>query len=192
PSVPCYTTLVSPLRGARRMPGSIYAFEQPELFEQQLSEFSARFVSLPADRVDHELDAALLTLLEAMGFDRSSIAESSADGQRLEITHSRTSAHAPPMPQGDLTAAWPWYVSELRRGRTLRFDRLPDDLPVEATAEREYCARVGMRSHLTFPFTVGDRVIGAMGFATFRREMHWSPRLVRSLRIVSEVIANAV
>jgi signal transduction histidine kinase len=174
------------------MPGSIRAFEQPELFEERLSEFSARFVALPADQVDHELDEALLTLLEAVGLDRSSIAESSSDGQRFEITHSRTSPHAPAIPQGDLTMLWPWYLSELRRGRMLKFERLPDDLPLEATAERDYCTRVGMRSHLTFPFTVGDRVIGAMGFATFRREMHWSPRLVRSLRIVSEVIANAV
>jgi hypothetical protein len=35
----------------------------------------------------------------------------------------------------------PWYYERLRKGETLRFDRIPDDVPVEASQEREY-ARV--------------------------------------------------
>ncbi|HVN33153.1 MAG TPA: ATP-binding protein [Thermoanaerobaculaceae bacterium] len=174
------------------MPASTIAFEKPELLEQQLSELSARFVSLTPDQVDHQIDWGLKLLLEAMGLGRSSIAEISADGQRMEVTHSQASADAPPMPKGDLTVALPWYAALIRRGEMLRLERIPDDFPPEATAEREYCVKVGMRSQLTIPFMVGDRVIGAIGFSSFRREVQWTPHVVRSLRLISEVFANAL
>jgi len=86
----------------------------------------------------------------------------------------------------------PWFSATLRQGEILRLDRLPDDLPPEAAAEREYVTRIGLRSQLTIPFQVGERVIGALGFASFRREVHWSPRLIRSVRLIGEVFANAL
>ena len=174
------------------MPASVIAFEKPEVFEQQLSELSATFVSLTPDQVDRQIDWGLQLVLEALELDRSTIAELSADGLRLEVTHTRSTVDAPPMARGDLAPQLPWFAGMVRRGEMLRFDRIPEDLPVEAVAEREYCTRVGLRSQLTVPFMVGERVIGAIGFGAFRREIRWTPHLVRSLRLVSEVFANAL
>jgi len=42
----------------RRMPSSMTAFEQPELFEQQLADLSATFAALPADQVDQRSTGA--------------------------------------------------------------------------------------------------------------------------------------
>ncbi|HEY1907348.1 MAG TPA: ATP-binding protein, partial [Myxococcaceae bacterium] len=36
------------------------------------------------------------------------------------------------------------------------------------------------------------QTIGAIGFASFRHEVRWSPRLVRSVRLIGEVFANAL
>ncbi len=174
------------------MPFTLIAFEQPDLFEQQLSELSARFVSLPAEKVDGEIDWALQLLVQALGIDRSSLAELSGDQQRIEVTHSHSNDSTHLFVQGDLAAVLPWYAARLRQGEILRFDRLPDDLPPEASAEREYCTRAGLRSQLTIPFRVGDRFLGAIGFASFHREVNWSPRVIRSLRLISEVFANAI
>ncbi len=168
------------------------AFDRPELFEQQLAELSATFVSLTPEQVEHQIDWGLQLLLEALDLDRSTIAELSADGLRMEVTHSQSTAHAPPLAMGDLAPILPWFTAMIRKGEMLRFDRLPQDLPPEATAEREYCTGIGLKSQLTFPFLVGERVIGAIGFASFRREMHWTPHLLRSLRLTSEVFANAL
>ena len=174
------------------MPPSTTGIEQPELFDQQLAELSATFVSLPADQVEGHLDWALGMLLEALGLDRVSITELSPDGQRLDVTHSRSSPHAPPLTRTDLASTMSWYTAQIRSGNTVRFTSAVDELPSEAVAEREYCARLGLRSQITFPFMVGDRVIGGIGFASFRREVQWTPRIVRSLRMVSEVLANAI
>jgi signal transduction histidine kinase len=174
------------------MTASLTAFEQPELFEQQLAQLSATFVALPADQVDQQVDWGLQLLLEATGMDRSSVAELSPDGEQFEVTHSQVRSGTPPLATGNLAELLPWYAETLRRGEPLRFDRLPEDLPPEAVAEREYVTRIGLRSQLTIPFQVGERVIGAIGFASFRREVHWSPRLVRSVRLIGEVFANAL
>jgi len=174
------------------MPVSMIAFEQPELFEQQLSQLSAVFVSLPADQVDSRIDEALLQLLEATGMDRTSVAELSPDGRRFEVTHSQVRAGTPPLATGNLGELLPWYVETLSRGEVLQFDRLPDVLPPEAVAEREYVTRIGLRSQLTIPFRVAEQIIGAIGFASFRREVRWTPQLVRSVRLVGEVFANAL
>jgi signal transduction histidine kinase len=173
------------------MPTSKIAFEQPELFEQWLSELSATFVSLPVDQIAGEIDRVLSLLLEALDLDRSSVAETTPDG-RMEVTHSQTTAGAPPLVLGDLASLLPWYAEMLSKGELLRFERLPDELPPEATAERGYCERTGLRSQLAIPFLVADRLLGAIGFASFKRQVHWSDRLVRSLRLVSEVLANAL
>jgi len=174
------------------MPSARTAFENPELFEQRLSELSARFVNVPPDRVDAEIGAALRILVEAMDVDRCSVTELSPDGQCLEVTHNQGRPGSPPLANGSLAAQFPWFTAQLRKGEILQFDRLPEGFPAEAGPEREYCLRTGLRSQLTIPFRVAGRVIGGIGFAAFHREVTWSPWLVRSLRLVSEVIANAV
>jgi len=174
------------------MPATMTAFEQPELFEQQLADLSATFVSLPADQVDQQIDWGLQLLLEAMALERSSVAELSSDGQRFEITHSQVKSGIPPLATGDLAELLPWYAGTLSRGETVRLDRLPDDLPSDASAERRYAAEIGLRSHLMIPFRVGERVIGAIAVASFSRQVEWTTRVIRSVRLVGEVFANAL
>jgi signal transduction histidine kinase len=174
------------------MPGSVIAFEQPELFDEQLAELSATFVALPADQVDQQVDWGLRRLLETTGLDRSTVVELSADGQRFEVTHTQVRGATPPLATGHLAELLPWYTETLLRGDVFHFDRLPDDLPPAAHAERDYVQRIGLRSQLTIPFRVANKVIGAIGFASFGREVHWSPRLIRSVRLLGEVFANAL
>ncbi len=174
------------------MSTSVLPFEQPEHFEQRLAELSARFVALETDQIDREIDRTLQSLVEALDIDRSSVGELSPDGERLLVTHSYATAAAPRLARGILDALLPWYAKMVRSGEVVSFDRLPDDLPPEAAAEREYCLRQGLRSQLTIPMKVGNHLVGAIGFASFRHHVQWSPRLIRSLRLVSDVLANAL
>jgi signal transduction histidine kinase len=93
----------------------------------------------------------------------------------------------------NIAALWPWYTSKIRQGQVVRFARLPDDAPPEAVQEREF-VRVhgGPRSHLAIPFTVGDTVLGGIGFGAFRQERDWPDDLVQSLQLVGEIFANAL
>ncbi|HEY1906219.1 MAG TPA: GAF domain-containing protein, partial [Myxococcaceae bacterium] len=142
------------------MPVSMIAFEQPELFEQQLSQLSAIFVALPANHVDQQIDRELLQLLEATGMDRTSVAELSPDGRRFEVTHSHVRSGTPSLATGNLAELLPWYTEALARGEVLQFERLPEGLPRAARAEREYVTRIGLRSQLTIPLRIAEQTIG--------------------------------
>jgi PAS domain S-box-containing protein len=56
-------------------------------FEQLLSELSARFVNIPPDRVDSEIDHGLRQILEFFKVDRAGLLWSLPDGSGHRITH---------------------------------------------------------------------------------------------------------
>jgi len=162
-------------------------------FEAMLSRLSATFINLPADQVDGQIERGLRWIVEFLGIERSSLAQFSEDGGDLVVTHSYTVPGFDPLPRINLAAAWPWYTAQIRQGKLLRFRRLPEEAPPEAVREREHVVRSGgPRSHLVVPFTVGDAVLGGVGVGSFRREVVWSDDLVRRLRLVGEVFANAL
>src|SRR5262249_14990094 len=67
-----------------------------------------------------------------------------------------------------------------------------DDLPAEATAEKEFCLQTGLRSYLAIPFKVGESILGGIGFESYRQPLDWAEDLVQNLALVSEVFANAL
>jgi PAS domain S-box-containing protein len=161
-------------------------------FETLLAELSATFVNLPASQVDSQIESALRRLVEFLGVDRGGLAELLVDQKQLVITHSYHKPGVPPNTRIILDEHLPWYARTIRQGEVLRLSRLPDDLPGEATAEREYCLRVGLKSHVMIPLKVMDSVVGAIGFASFRGSRDWPDDLVQRLRLVGEIFTNAL
>jgi signal transduction histidine kinase len=161
-------------------------------FETLLAELSATFVNLPAGQVDSQIESALRRIVEFLGMDRGGLAEVLPDQNQLVITHSYHASGAPPQTRMILDEQLPWYARTIRRGEVLRLCRVPEDLPPEATAEREYCLRVGMKSHVMIPLKVTGSVVGAIGFASFRKGCDWPEDLIRRLRLVGEIFTNAI
>lgn len=156
-------------------------------FEELLAELSATFVNVPADLVDSQIVTALRRIVEALGLDRSGFGELVND--ELRITHSYELPGVPPSPRVILESHFPAYARLVREGRAFR---LPDDLPPEATAEREYCARSGLQSQLTIPLKVTGVLVGGIGFASIRARTEWPADLVRRLRLVGDIFTNAL
>jgi transcriptional regulator with GAF, ATPase, and Fis domain len=86
----------------------------------------------------------------------------------------------------------PWYNERLRKGETLRFDRIPDDVPAEGHREREYALAHGMRSHVCIPLAVNGWWMCALGSATFTRFFTWSESIVLQMLAVGQILANAL
>jgi signal transduction histidine kinase len=161
-------------------------------FEALLAELSAEFVNLPADQVDSQIESGLRSLVELLAIDRGGLAEYLVDQKQLVITHSQQLPGVPPNPRLILDVELPWYAGKIYRGELLRFHRLPEELPPEATAEREYCLRTGLKSHVMIPLNVMGAVVGAIGFGSLRRYYDWPQELVQRLRLVGEIFTNAV
>jgi PAS domain S-box-containing protein len=161
-------------------------------FETLLAELSAAFVNLPAGQVDSQIEAALRRLVEFLGMDCGGLAEVQADRKQLRITHSYHTPGNPPSTHTVLDNELPWYTKTIYRGESLRLGSLPDDLPPEATAERQCCIRARMKSHVMIPLKVMDVVVGAIGFASFHSYRDWPDELIQQLRLVGEIFTNAL
>jgi signal transduction histidine kinase len=112
--------------------------------------------------------------------------------EQLVITHSYHRPGVPPSPRIILDKQLPWYAKTIRQGSILRLRKIPEDLPVDAVLEKQYCTKAGMKSHVMIPLKVMDSVIGAIGFASFRDFRDWPDDLVQRLQLVGEIFTNAL
>ena len=112
-------------------------------FENFLADLSATFISVPADQVDSQIVAGLRQIVEFLGIDRSGLSELRADKNKMKITHSYEVPGVPSTPRIYVEDHWPDIAKKVREGEPFR---VPEDLPAEASAEREYVARVGLKS----------------------------------------------
>ncbi|MCO6456692.1 MAG: GAF domain-containing sensor histidine kinase [Pirellulaceae bacterium] len=163
--------------------------EERVQFETLLSELSSRFVNLTANEVDSQIEAGLRRIVECLGIDRSGFGELSANGRQFFVTHSYQVPGVPPAPRQDLFSLFPIYSEMIRQGKVVR---VPDDLPAEATAEREYCRRVGLKFNLTIPLTLMGSVVGGIGFASFGSRRELPDELLPRLRLLGDVFSNAL
>jgi DNA-binding CsgD family transcriptional regulator len=162
---------------------------QRRRFENFLADLSATFISVPADQVDSLIVAGLRQIVEFLGIDRSGFGELLTDKHKMKITHSYEAPGVPATPRIYVEAHWTDFAERLREGEPFR---VPEDLPAEAGAEREYVARVGLKSQFTIPLKRAGAVVGGIGFASFRSHREWPEDLVLRLRLIGDVFNYAL
>src|SRR5262249_14285551 len=148
--------------------------------------------NVPASHVDSQIESALRQIVEFLGIDRSGFGELSGTGMQIVITHSYELPGVAPSPRCIVDERMPWYARKVWQGETLRFSRLPDDLPSEAAPEREFCIQTGLKSQLTIPLKVMGSVVGGIGFASVHSYREWPEELVDRLRLVGGIFTNAL
>jgi PAS domain S-box-containing protein len=86
----------------------------------------------------------------------------------------------------------PWYFERVYYGETLVLPRLPDDLPGDLPKERGYCLESGLKSYVCVPLAVAGEVLGTLTMEFFTHHVDWPRYLIRRLRLVGEIFANAL
>jgi transcriptional regulator with GAF, ATPase, and Fis domain len=161
-------------------------------FETVLSDLSARFINLPADQVDQEIEGALQRLVETVGLNRSTLAQLADDGQTLVVTHSWAVPGFEPLKGMILKEDIPWVLQKVLRGETIVFSSV-EDLPDEAAHDKATIRRIGLKSNVTFPLSAGgSQVFGALAFGKMTEERAWPEDLVQRLRLAAQVVASAL
>jgi FixJ family two-component response regulator/signal transduction histidine kinase len=160
-------------------------------FERLLADLMARLASVTSDRIVTEIEHALGELVDFLAYDRCTYCEFAADGA-LHVSCSAAVGDLEPLPRGAYDASLPWFLSELRAGRTVALATIPEDLPLEASAEVEHCRRIGLRSHLSIPLRLGGRVNGVLSFAGLHSARTWPDEVITRLSIIGEVFTNAM
>jgi len=136
-------------------------------FEGLLSDLSARFVNLPNQQVDTEIEQGLKLIVKSLGIDRSSIAQFSEDRRTLKVTHTYATSRVPPMPAVILNEEQPWCTEKIRQGKTVVMCRV-GDLPDEAAIDRQFLQRLRTKSNLIIPLAVGGSPLGLLGLGPSR------------------------
>jgi formate hydrogenlyase transcriptional activator len=163
-------------------------------FEQLLSDLSARFVNIPPDRVDSEIDHGLRQILEFFKVDRAGLLWSLPDGSGHQITHGVYGENIPPVPLGVKLprSIYPWAFEKLvEKHEVVSFSRL-DDLPPEANVDKQTYAEWGIRSVLDIPIITGGSVVHVVAINSVKSERVWPQELFPRLKLLGEVFVNAL
>ena len=159
------------------------------LFDARLAELSAQFINIPASQVDSQIEWGLRWVVDILDIDRCGLGEASADGSQLVVTHSFQVPGVPPSTRIMVSTQLPWFAAQIFKGEVVR---VPDDLPHEATQERAYCQSVGLKSNITIPLIAMGRVVGGIGFSSFRASVCLPDALIPRLRLVGDIFTHAL
>jgi PAS domain S-box-containing protein len=163
-------------------------------FETLLADISARFVNLPADQIDDEIEEAQRRVCECLGLDLSALWQWSVETPGfLTLTHLYRTLEGPPLPEPmDAPQYFPWCLEQLTAGKVIALSST-EDAPPEAARDQEVWRHFGVKASLAFPLSVGGGpLIGALSFNTMREERTWPEPLVKRLQLVAQIFTNAL
>jgi PAS domain S-box-containing protein len=162
-------------------------------FETLISDLSSRFINLPAGEVDSAIENALRGVCELLGIDLAVLWQwSTAAPDVIAPTHAYPALEGLLPPEPLREEQFPWIRQEILAGRVVALSSL-EQLPAEASVDREYCRHYGVRSHLSLPISVGgEPPVGLIGLNTLRAERDWPDAVVKRVQLVAQVFASAL
>jgi formate hydrogenlyase transcriptional activator len=164
-------------------------------FETLIADLSLKFINLPPDEVDHEVEDAQRRVCHCHGLDMSSLWQwSNQSPGFLALTHVYRPPGGPPIPEPmDAQEYFPWCLEQLLVHKVVAVSSI-EDLPADAARDREFWLHFGIKSTFVIPLSAGGGpLIGALSFNDMKKDRrHWTRELVNELEIIAQVFANAL
>lgn len=163
------------------------------MFQKMVADISALFVKTAADELDRAIEQALALSGSFFQMDRAYVFLYSPDLGRMNNTHEWCAAGIFPQKeriQDVPLAAFPWITSRLTADQAVHVPEVAV-MPPEAAEKAEFVAQE-IKSLLLFPLHGPERQIGFMGYDSVRRHRAWSEEEIGLLKVVAEIISNAL
>ncbi len=163
-------------------------------FEQLLSDVSARFVNIPPDRVNAEIEYGLKQILEFFEVDRAGMVRTVPGRSAYQLTHVAYGEDIPPIPsEAEFPISInPWaYEKLILKREVVAYSRL-DDLPPEASVDKQTWKEWGIKSNVNIPISVGEPVDHIISINSVKREQAWPEELFPRLQILGEIFVIAL
>ena len=162
-------------------------------FESLLADISARFINLPVEQIDNEIEDAQGRICECIGLDFTALWQLSNESPRnYVLTHSYRVLEGPALPER-MTADeyFPWCLEQVGAGKVIAVST--EELPAEAGRDQEVWRQYGIKSSLVIPLSSGGKPpIGAVSFNTMKAERTWPEAFAKQLQLVAQIFANAL
>ena len=161
-------------------------------FEGLISDLSARFVNIPPDQVDSEIECALKRMLEFFQVERCGLIGLSSDRKRVHVTHiAYVEGIETVSGDIDLSKLFPWSYEKLMEGHRVCFFKI-DDLPEEALQDRASYSAMGIVSDLTIPLFYSGSISAIIALNSLRRHRSWPEEYIPRLQLLGEIFINAL
>ncbi len=163
-------------------------------YEKFIAELSARFIAISPDKIDEEIEKAFKEILAFFDVDRSSLLKLLPGKTSWMITHCASIPGIPPLP---LNAELPvslisWAYKKLAKERRHFSFENHDDLPATATKDKETYKTFNIVSGIYIPIAALMSSEYSIGAATFNRNRSWPEEFIPRLRLLGEIIVNAL
>ena len=163
-------------------------------FEQMISDLSARFINVPSERLDSEIENALKKVLEFFEVDRCGLLHALPGRDSWKITHVAYSENATPVPIGTELPRWinPWAYDRLTaQGEVVAYERV-ENMPDEAHVDKQTWIDWGIRSNLAIPILTKASVVHIISINTLQKERAWPEAYIPRLQLLGEILVNAL
>jgi len=162
-------------------------------FETLLLEIATGFINVPLDHIDAEIVRALGAVGSFAGADEGYVSQFNADGMTRDDTHYWLANGLPHVAtlRGIPMTLYPWAIALIRAGETVHVPSVASIGP-EAAGDRETWLSFGYHSLAAMPLAIDGEIIGYLGFASSGAERPWSEEELTLLRVLAEIVANAL
>ena len=167
-------------------------FKKKVEFEKTLSTISTRFVN--PDNIDEAINSSLKAIGILSQASRSYLFLFSEDKTTMSNTHEWCNEGVTPQLEQlkDIPIElFPWSINKLKKGELLNIENI-EDLPPEASAEKEEFLRENIKSLIFLPLKIGEKVSGFIGFDNVKAQEKWSEDNLNLLKVSSNMIGNAL
>ena len=162
------------------------------LFEQLLTNLSARFIDLPPDEIDREIESGLRQILDLFGLDRCGIFQIMPENNTAYLTHIALRKGVSRVPLGvNYTSHFPWIMGRVLAGEIVSINS--EDFPPEASKDRRNSKEiVRFRYALNIPLILQGKVRYMVGMTVDRSEGVPEDDIVPRLRLLGEIFVGAL
>ncbi|MFX1418593.1 MAG: PAS domain S-box protein [Promethearchaeota archaeon] len=167
-------------------------FKKKVEFETVISNISSQFVNPKS--IDDAINFSLRKIGTLSKSSRSYLFIFNEDTKTMSNTHEWCAEGVPPQItelQNTPMEAFPWSINKIKKEEILNIDSI-DNLPPEASSEKQEFLRENIKSLIFLPIKIGQRISGFIGFDDIKSSKKWSEDDVNLLKITSDIIGNAL
>jgi formate hydrogenlyase transcriptional activator len=168
-------------------------YEERLRFERLISDLSAKFINIPANRIEDEIEKALEQIRQFFKVDRCTLLEFSPDKLTARVLQAVLTANINPLPPTfNMKDLFPWTHDTLIRQAKLISFLSPDDLPAKAKIDKQTFSSIKSGSQLILPIIFSGSVDYAVSIATVRKYFEWPREYIPRLRLMAEIILSVL
>jgi transcriptional regulator with GAF, ATPase, and Fis domain len=163
-------------------------------FEKFMADLSARFVALPPEKVDDEIQSALKKIVNFFKIDRCNLLRLLPGENVFQVMHSADVSGASPYPVGipRPVSLYPWLIKKLSEQHgVVSFARL-EDLPAEAAIDKMNLEKVRVRSGLYIHVAALRSSEYSLGVTSAGNDRACPAEYIPRLRLLGELFVNTL